>query len=79
MLRSQDELIQHLFDRSILNEDTGCILWQGCTAGKGYGVVGYQGRQQYVHRLAYQFENPNEELNIIRHTCDTLTAGGLNI
>lgn len=68
--RTQDEMIEHLFNCSIIDHDTGCILWQGCTAGKGYGVVGWQGGQIYVHKLAYQFECPDEEQDVIRHTCD---------
>lgn len=71
MQRTQDELIEHLLSNSIVNEDTGCILWQGCVAGKGYGVTCWQGKQVYVHRIAFLFEYPNEKIDVIRHTCDT--------
>ena len=71
MKRTLDELIDHLLDNSIVDEVTGCILWQGCTAGKGYGVIHFEGRQMYIHRLAYSIEYPNEKLDVIRHSCDT--------
>lgn len=71
MLRTQDQLIDHLLSRSIYDESTGCILWQGSVAGKGYGVTCWQSKQVYIHRIAYQFEYPNEEIEVIRHTCDT--------
>lgn len=69
--RSIDQLVEQLFAKSIYNEDTGCYLWQGCTAGKGYGVIHWSGKQWYVHRLAYHLENPTEQLDVIRHICDT--------
>lgn len=68
--RTEDELIDHLLVNSIVDSETGCILWQGCVAGRGYGVTCWQGKQVYVHRIAYQFEYPNEILNVVRHTCD---------
>jgi len=67
--RTQEELIEHLLENSVYDESSGCILWQGCTAGNG--VTCWQGKQVYIHRLAYHFEHPEEKLDVIRHTCDT--------
>lgn len=67
--RSAEEMIDHLIANSIKDEN-GCILWLGCVAGKGYGVVCWQGHQVYIHRLAYQLEHPDETIDVIRHSCD---------
>lgn len=40
------------------------------TAGEGYGVICYQGKQIYIHRLIYEYVF-GELPNIIRHSCDT--------
>lgn len=64
-------MIEHLFACTEIDHDSGCFLWQGCVAGRGYGVTCWEGKQVYVHRLAYKFEKPDEKLDVIRHTCDT--------
>lgn len=69
--RTEDELIEHLLANSILDEETGCVLWQGSVAGKGYGVTCWQAKQVYIHRIVYQFMHLNEEMKVIRHSCDT--------
>ena len=48
-----------------------CILWQGPRAGRGYGVISWQGKQVYIHRLIFQLHNPEAILDVVRHTCDT--------
>jgi hypothetical protein len=78
MKRTLEQLIDHLISRSVYDEETGCILWIGPVAGKGYGVTSYQSKQVYIHRIAYQFENPTEKLNVIRHTCDTPNCWNIN-
>jgi hypothetical protein len=69
--RTEEELIDHIFANSFYDEETGCYLWQGCVAGEGYGVTCWESKQVYIHRIIYQFDNPNEIINVIRHTCDT--------
>src|SRR6267154_5593390 len=64
-----DDLAHRLWDKSLQVDD--CILWLGSASGKGYGVISWMGRQAYIHRLIYHFHNPNEILDVIRHTCDT--------
>lgn len=36
--------------------ENGCHIWQGAMNGSGYGVVGVEGRNRYVHRLRYERE-----------------------
>lgn len=69
--RTAEELIDHLLANSIYDEDTGCVLWLGCTAGKGYGVTCFESKQVYIHRFAYWYEHPDEEIDTVRHSCDT--------
>lgn len=51
--------------------NTGCWLWSGPTAGKGYGVIGVSSKQKYTHRFSYELhfgEIPSGLL--VRHKCD---------
>lgn len=49
---------------------TACLVWTGGKA-KGYGVRKYQGRQQYVHRIAWmEAHGPIPPGMIICHRCD---------
>ena len=43
-----------------LYEGTPCLLWQGATTPKGYGVIkvgGRKGKVLYLHRLSYEKHN----------------------
>lgn len=64
-----EDLIKRLWAKTVWKGN--CLVWQGCVAGKGYGVIGWFGRQVYIHRLIYQLCHPEEDLKVIRHTCDT--------
>lgn len=67
--RTFEEILQVLGDNTIIDPNTGCRLWQGHTAGEGYGVISWQGKQTYIHRLiAQQIYGVSPE--VIRHTCD---------
>lgn len=68
--RTIPEIVDVLQQNSTHNETADCFLWQGHTAGKGYGVICYQGKQIYIHRLIYEYVF-GELPNIIRHSCDT--------
>lgn len=71
MKRTKEQLIDHLYKMSTFRATTNCLLWNGCKAGRGYGVIGWEGKQAYIHRVVYQLEHPNEVLDVVRHTCDT--------
>ncbi len=62
-------LAQRLWSQS--REHGECILWEGSRAGKGYGVINWQGKQVYIHRLIFQLHNEDAVLDVVRHTCDT--------
>ena len=49
-----------------------CILWTKATAGNGYGVTSYLGKQVYAHRLAAikKFGLIPKKM-VVAHTCDT--------
>jgi hypothetical protein len=64
--------LQDLYDRAILNEETGCLEWQLSKNKDGYGYVWYQRRNHYAHRVAFMLAN-NVELSpddYICHSCD---------
>jgi hypothetical protein len=49
----------------------GCWLWIGATAGRGYGVIGYQHRMLYTHRAAYMLTyGPIPNGLAVCHRCD---------
>lgn len=49
----------------------GCRLWFGPSVPKGYGVISYQGKQVYAHRLAWQLENGQIPIGaMVLHDCD---------
>lgn len=64
-----DNLAERLWSKTV--EYGECLLWGGASAGKGYGVINWQGKQVYIHRLIFQLHNPDEVLDVVRHTCDT--------
>lgn len=53
-----DQLPAHWRDRIQIGPippglDTPCWIWTGSGNGDGYGQASYQGKQQFVHRVAY--------------------------
>ena len=70
---------ERLWDRvAVVNDDTSCWLWQGATAGKGYGVMAVGSktdgthRMAYVHRIALELQlgrSLGEGMNSL-HKCD---------
>jgi len=49
-----------------------CILWTGTVNNKGYGKVGYRGKDWTAHRLSYALNNPGVDIGkrLVLHTCD---------
>ena len=65
-----DNLASRLWSQS--REAGACILWYGPRSGQmGYGVISWQAKQVYIHRLIFQLHNPDAILDVVRHTCDT--------
>ena len=46
-------IADRLMGRCLSNPETGCLEWQGCTQGNGYGRVTIGGVTQYVHRAMH--------------------------
>jgi len=50
--------------------ESGCWVWTAATNGRGYGVIGVNGRQTYAHRLSYEIHvGPIPEGLAIDHLC----------
>ena len=55
----------------IVESSEGCLLFIGPKTGNGYGVIGYEKRQDYVHRVVWKLNNgPIKEGYCVLHTCD---------
>jgi hypothetical protein len=61
-----------LADGYIPEPNSGCWLWDGPVAGKGYGVLSVRNRQTYAHRLSWELANGRAPLppEVVRHKCD---------
>lgn len=46
-----DARLAPLLDRTVLDPDSGCLVWTGATNDRGYPQVRRGGRTVYVHRL----------------------------
>jgi hypothetical protein len=58
--------------RKFVRVEGGCHLWQGAKSGKGYGAFGFEGRQVYAHRYAYEVaKGPIPAGFVIDHLCRT--------
>jgi len=58
------------FLKKVQKTDT-CWLWTASGVPKGYGVIFYQGKQQYAHRVSYLLHvGPIPEGMQVLHSCD---------
>lgn len=66
-----DAVYKKLMDQSYLDQETGCYIWTGRTAGQmDYGYMRCDGVDYYIHRLVYErMIGPLPD--VVRHTCDT--------
>jgi hypothetical protein len=66
---------QKLLDNSIRNSN-GCLIWQGCVYGSGYGKISYKGESMGTHRASYLiFKGEIPKIDeyhgtCVCHTCD---------
>lgn len=55
----------------LVETSSGCLEWTGVTLPKGYGVISYNGKRAYTHRLAWALVNgPIPEGMQVCHKCD---------
>ena len=53
------------------NGRDGCWIWKGTKTRRGYGMVHFEGYQQYTHRVAYQLTYGEIPIGMdICHRCD---------
>lgn len=51
--------------------ETGCRIWFGPSVPRGYGVMSFNGRQRYTHRIAWELANgPIPTGMHVLHDCD---------
>lgn len=60
-------------ERQLGPHATDCWIWTGRKQHQGYGTMGYEGRTQMVHRVAYRLwreDIPKGEVIMHVHDCD---------
>jgi len=68
-------LEQRLQHRSVLDRETGCLLWMGARNGNGYGMLTMAGRGLTTHRAAWvAARGPIPEGLCVCHRCDVRTC-----
>jgi hypothetical protein len=61
-----------LLSRRIVDENSGCWLWQGSKDSSGYGSINVRGKIVSSHRHSYQeFVGPIPDSMQVLHRCDT--------
>lgn len=64
--------IEYFRDRSVVDPETGCWLWQMARAPNGYGALRYAGSTMRAHRAAFTTAsgvNPPRNIDVC-HRCD---------
>lgn len=60
-----------LSPRTIRDESTGCLEWQGTINNQGYGSLNFLEKRMYVHRAVYFNHHQNADTNLfVCHKCD---------
>jgi hypothetical protein len=59
------------FFNRIKKQSAGCWEWQGALTKAGYGLLGYQGKMEYAHRLSYKLiKGTINDGQCVCHSCD---------
>lgn len=67
-----DERIAYYITRVVVDEETGCWLWQGKVRSDGYGVVCIDFKDRLIHQVFYEhFVGPRPRGSNLHHTCET--------
>ena len=71
MARIAIDPILRFNQKYIVNSDTGCWEWTGCSNNKGYGYFYILSKNIYAHRFSYEyFIGPIPEDLCVLHKCD---------
>lgn len=71
MPKSKQTPLERLLLHSNYNNENGCLEWQHCLDGAGYGLVFAYGKKHRVHRLHWSIVNGDiPEGMFICHKCD---------
>ncbi|QIG73017.1 HNH endonuclease protein [Rhizobium phage RHph_N3_19] len=72
MKRKAVTTLDELFERCVLNEETGCLEWARSINGNGYGSLRFRGKVETAHRAAYSLHHGVvlTSDNVICHECD---------
>lgn len=63
-------LAERVADRVVVDDQTGCHVWQGATTAAGYGELHLDGGVALVHRAVYEnAHGPIPPSYDIHHTC----------
>lgn len=66
-----NDLAEAVSARGHLDQQTGCVLWQGAKSDKGYGRVFFKGRRILAHRAAFAVHfGPIPPGLSVCHRCD---------
>lgn len=59
-------------EKHVIIDEKGGHLFTGCLNHDGYGRIGKDGKNVYVHREVFRKHNPEIEMTgVIMHSCDT--------
>lgn len=69
----EERAASQFWDRTSLDTETGCMLWEGHVMNGGYGAITIGNRRLLTHRYALELSTgqPVPEHLVVMHTCDT--------
>jgi hypothetical protein len=68
--RTWEGMVRAMLSNVLVNQSTGCWLWQGSRDSWGYGHIKHNGRYFSTHRLSWMVHNgPIEKMQVL-HSCD---------
>jgi hypothetical protein len=53
-VKKNSEILDRIYSRVRMDEETGCSLYQGGTNGRGYGRIYWDGKMHSVHRVVFE-------------------------
>jgi hypothetical protein len=68
---------RRIADKLVPEPNTGCLLWEGATNEKGYGLVWFEGRKRRLIRVLFKIYRgrwPRSDREVL-HRCDTPACG----